>query len=146
MPGPAKARAETHHTSARRSQGRRQQRVSDQIEIEIADMLEKQLEDPRLVGLSVTGVEISPDLRQAIVYVSSLAGQAGSQEALAGLEHARGFLRRELAGRLKLRVTPNLSFRWDASLETGDRISRLLDSLGPLEEASPICTDDGPSP
>lgn len=108
---------------------RRQQRVSDQIKLEIADVLEKQIEDPRLAGLSVTGVEVSPDLRQASVYVSSLAGKAGSKDALAGLERARGFLRRELSTRLRLRLVPELTFRWDASLETGDRISRLLDSL-----------------
>ncbi len=131
---------------ARRPQSRRQQRVSDQIKVEIADLLEKQIQDPRLAGLSITAVEASPDLRQATVYVSSLAGQAGSQDALAGLEHARGFLRRELGNRLRLRITPNLSFRWDASLETGDRISRLLDSLGPLEPASPLDTKDDSSP
>jgi ribosome-binding factor A len=112
--------------------GRRPKRVSDQVRNEIADMLEKQLQDPRLVDLSVTGVDVSPDLRQAVVYVSSLQGIAASQTALAGLEHARGFLRRELGARLKLRLVPELVFRWDASLETGDHISRLLDTLAPL--------------
>jgi ribosome-binding factor A len=126
---------------------RRQQRVSDQIKLEIADVLEKQLDDPRLAGLSVTGVEVSPDLRQAAVYVSSLAGKASSKDALAGLEHARGFLRRELALRLRLRLVPELTFRWDASLETGDRISRLLDSLeAQPDDIAPADTDDEPSP
>lgn len=118
---------------------RRQQRVGDQLRIEIADLLEKRAEDPRLIGLSVTAVEVSADLRQAFIYVSSLAGQAGSQAALAGLEHARGFLRHELAARLRLRLVPELVFRWDASLETGDRVSRLLDSLH-------LQSEDEPSP
>ncbi len=127
---------------------RRQERVSDQIKLEIADVLEKQIEDPRLAGLSVTAVEVSPDLRQAQVFVSSLAGKAGSKDALVGLEHARGFLRRELATRLKLRLVPELIFRWDASLETGDRISRLLDSLDQEGTAHVPSqqSDDEPSP
>ncbi len=108
---------------------RRQQRVGDRIRNEIADLLEKRIEDPRLRGLSITGVEVTPDLRQAFVYVSSLAGIEGSQEALTGLEHAKGYIRRELAGRVDLRVVPELVFRWDPSLETGERISRILDEL-----------------
>ena len=96
---------------------------------EIADLLERRTEDPRLRGLTVTSVEVTADLRQAFIYVSSLSGVEGSQAALAGLEHAKGFFRHELAGRLELRVVPELIFRWDTSLETGDRISRLLDDL-----------------
>ena len=96
---------------------------------EIADLLERRLEDPRLHGLTITGVEVTPDLRQAVIYVSSLLGVEGSREALAGLEHAKGFVRHELAGRLDLRVAPDLIFRWDASLETGERISHILDEL-----------------
>jgi ribosome-binding factor A len=108
---------------------RRQRRVSDQIQVEMANILEKQVQDPRLTGLSVTGVKISPDLRQATVYVSALPGQSSRQQILLGLNHARSFVRRALAARLRLRVVPEISFRWDSSLETGDRISRLLDSL-----------------
>ena len=108
---------------------RRQQRVSDRVREEIADLLERRLVDPRLHGLTVTGVEVTPDLKQAFVYVSSLLGVEGSSEALSGLEHAKGFVRHELAQRLNLRVTPELVFRWDTSLETGERISRILDDL-----------------
>ena len=109
--------------------GRRKQRVANQIRFEIADLLERRTEDPRLRGLSITGVEISPDLHQAFIYVSALSGKEGSQAALAGLRHASGFLRHELAGRLDLRIVPQLIFRWDASLETGERISHILDEL-----------------
>lgn len=108
---------------------RRQRRVSDQIQVEIADILGKQVQDPRLAGLSVTAVKISPDLRQATVYVSALPGPSSRQQIMLGLDHACSFVRRALASRLRLRVMPDLSFRWDNSLETGDRISRLLDSL-----------------
>lgn len=108
---------------------RRQQRVADRVREEIADLLERRTEDPRLHRLTVTAVEVSADLSQAFVYVSSLSGVEGSREALAGLEHAKGFFRHELAGRLHLRVVPELIFRWDATLETGERISRILDEL-----------------
>ena len=108
---------------------RRQQRVADRVREEMADLLERSTEDPRLRGLTVTGVEVTQDLKLAFIYVSSLAGVAGSQEALAGLEHAKRFFRHELAGRIDLRMVPDLVFRWDASLETGERISRILDEL-----------------
>lgn len=108
---------------------RRQQRVADRVREELADLLERRTEDPRLHGLTITSVEVSADLRQALVYVSSLSGVEGSRAALAGLEHAKGFFRHELAARLGLRLVPDLIFRWDASLETGERISHLLDEL-----------------
>jgi ribosome-binding factor A len=113
---------------------RRQQRVAHRMRAEIADLIDKRAQDPRLHGLTVMAVEISPDFRQAFVYVSALVGVEGSREALAGLEHAKGFFRHELAARLELRVVPDLIFRWDASLETGDRISRILDELAQSDD------------
>jgi len=113
---------------------RRQQRVSDRVREELADLLERRTEDPRLRGLTITGVKVTQDLKQAFIYVSSLAGMEGSKEALAGLEHAKGFFRHEIATRLDLRIMPELIFRWDASLETGERISRILDDLAKKEE------------
>jgi len=112
---------------------RRQQRVADRVREELADLLERRTEDPRLRGLTLTGVEVTQDLKQAFIYVSSLAGVEGSKEALAGLEHAKKFFRHELAGRVDLRSVPELVFRWDASLETGERISRILDELARQE-------------
>ena len=112
---------------------RRQQRVSDRVREELADLLERRTEDPRLRGLTITSVEVTQDLKQAFIYVSSLAGVEGSQAALAGLEHAKRFFRRELAARIELRIVPDLIFRWDTSLETGERISRILDDLAKQE-------------
>lgn len=112
---------------------RRRQRVADRVREELADLLERRIEDPRLRGLTITSVEVTQDLKQAFIYVSSLAGVAGSKEALAGLEHAKKFFRHELAGRIDLRLVPELVFRWDTSLETGERISRILDELAKQE-------------
>jgi ribosome-binding factor A len=108
---------------------RRQQRVAEQIRHEISDLLEREIDDPRLNLITITDTTISPDLHDANVYVSSLQGEAARAEVLAGLENARGFLRRGLATRMKLRIVPELHFLWDKSLETGDHISRLLDQL-----------------
>jgi ribosome-binding factor A len=108
---------------------RRQQRVAEQVRHELSKMIEHEVDDPRLAMISLTDATISPDLREANVYVSSLQGEAVRDEVLAGLEAARGFLRHGLGQRLKLRVVPDLHFHWDKSLETGDRISQLLDQL-----------------
>ena len=108
---------------------RRQQRVAEQVRHELSILIEQQINDPRLELITITDVTISADLRDANVFVSSLKGEAARAEILAGLEAARGFLRHGLAERLKLRVVPDLHFQWDKSLETGDRISRLIDQL-----------------
>ncbi len=108
---------------------RRQERVAEMIKIEIGKMLESEIEDPRLHLISITDVTISADLREANVYASALGGEAVQADVLAGLEHARNYFRHGLAERMQLRVVPNLHFRWDNSLEHGDRISRLLDQI-----------------
>ena len=108
---------------------RRQQRVAEQVRHELSQLIEREVDDPRLEMISLTDATISPDLREANVYVSSLQGEAARDEVLAGLEAARGFLRHRLGERLKLRVVPDLHFHWDKSLETGDRISRLIDQI-----------------
>ena len=108
---------------------RRQQRVAEQIRHEISELIEREVDDPRLTLITITDVTISPDLHDANVYVSSLQGEAARDDVLAGLEKARSFLRRGLATRMKLRVVPVLHFHWDKSLETGDRISQLIDQI-----------------
>lgn len=108
---------------------RRQQRVAEQIRHEISQLIERELDDPRLEMISITEVTISADLREANVYASSLQGEAMRDDVLAGLEHARGLLRHGLAERMKLRIVPDLHFHWDKSLETGDRISKLIDQI-----------------
>ena len=116
---------------------RRQQRVAEQIKIEISQLLEREVDDPRLNLINITDVTISPDLHDASIYVSALAGEAAKTQVLAGLEHARSFLRRRLGQQMQLRIVPELHFRWDRSLETGDRISRLIDQIEQHEQSGP---------
>jgi len=95
-------------------------------------LLEKKAGDPRLDFVTITSVEVSPDLRQAYVYVSTLGNR---QEVMAGLDRAVSFLRRELASRLALRYVPELTFRLDESLERGERIHQLLEEIQRQEGA-----------
>ena len=85
---------------------RRQQRVAEQIKIELSQLIEREIDDPRLNLINLTEVTISPDLHDATIYVSALAGESVKTEVLAGLEHARNFLRRRLGQEMKLRIGP----------------------------------------
>ena len=82
--------------------------------------------DPRLKGVSVTGTEVDRELAFADIYVCALEGTQRSEEILAGLVHAQGYLRSELAHRMDLRVFPRLRFHWDPTFEHADVIERLL--------------------
>jgi ribosome-binding factor A len=94
-------------------------------------------------------VEVTPDLRLARVYVSTLGDENSGQEAVAGLEHAQGYLRRQLGQRTELRYLPELRFLYDASVEYGQRMAILLDELMAAPsvdsaEETPSTTPDGP--
>lgn len=115
----------------------RTQRVGVLIQEEIARMLlTGVIKDPRLTGTlaSVTGVKVSRDLQQALVFLSVMSGNG--PEMIAALNHASGFIRSQLAPRLRMRFVPNVHFRLDTSLEQGERITRLLHELNvpPAEE------------
>ncbi len=103
----------------------RSRRVGEQIRQELADILRREMKDPRVHGVTLTAVEVTQDLEHAKVYFSLLSGEPKAVEQ--ALQHAAGFLRSELSHRLRLRVVPRLSFLFDESLERGNRISRLID-------------------
>jgi len=115
----------------------RSERIADRIKEELSEMLLYEISDPRLAGVSITDVEVDRELAFADIYVSALEGSSRAKEILEGLEHAQGFLRRELARRIELRVFPRLRFRWDPTFERADRIERLLATLrGSASEAT----------
>jgi len=103
-------------------------RVARQVQQELSQILEEQLKDPRVGMVTLTSVQMTPDLRLARVYFSRLGDAKERRDAHAALEHAAGFLRRELGQRLRLRYLPELRFFIDDSLERYDRISELLDA------------------
>jgi ribosome-binding factor A len=110
---------------------RRQERVGEQIHQVISEVLQTRVRDPRLAQVTVTGVEVSPDLRQATVFVSTLGTGKARQYAIESLDHAAGFLKRELARRVELRVLPELRFMLDESWQRAARIEELLHHLPP---------------
>lgn len=104
-------------------------RIAERMREELSEMLIYEAADPRLSGLSITDINIDRELAFADVYVSALEGQVRSEDALAGLKHASGFLRRELARRIELRTFPRLRFHWDPTFEKAERIERIIASL-----------------
>jgi len=106
----------------------RLRRVADQIQRELSDLLRAELKDPRVGLITLTGVEVSPDLAHAKIFYTTLAEGASLDETSAGLARAAGFLRTRLGRRLRLRVTPELHFHYDASVERGVRLSQLIDA------------------
>jgi ribosome-binding factor A len=115
---------------------RRQRKVADLIQEEISDIITRKVRDPRVEGVTITAVEVTPDLRYAEVYFATLGDEEGRQSALAGLNAAAGFLRHELAPRLDLRYTPELRFHVDHTWEQGARIDALLDQIAAQRKAS----------
>jgi len=106
---------------------RRTERVNDLLREEISDLLRSDLRDPRIGGIvSVTHVDVSPDLRRAFAYVSVLGTDAERDGTMRALEHARPFLRRELSRRLRLRVTPDVEFLSDTSMERAQELTDLM--------------------
>ena len=106
----------------------RLRRVADQIQRELSGLLQSQLKDPRVGMVTLTGVEISPDLAHAKIFFSTLGDAESLSRTLDGLRHAAGFLRSQLGARLKLRVIPELRFAHDPYVERGSHLSQLIDA------------------
>jgi ribosome-binding factor A len=109
--------------------GVRLQRISDRIRQELSEMLIKEISDPRLHQVYVTDVRVDRELAYADVYVSAVEGKTRSEEVLAGMESAGGYLRRTLSARVELRAFPRLRFHWDPTPENADHIEKLLAQL-----------------
>jgi ribosome-binding factor A len=115
----------------------RMKRINDRFKEVLSLILLTRLEDPRLEGVMVTDVKVDRELDFANIYVSALSGTEHSKEVLEGLNHARGYLKHELANEIDLRVMPRLRFFWDPTPERADRIDTLLAQIRwdiPVEE------------
>jgi ribosome-binding factor A len=106
--------------------GGRMRRVDQAMRAVLSDAIAKDLKDPRVGFVTVTGVKTSTDLRHARVYVSVLGDEPARGESMDGLRSAHGFLQRRLASELTLKHTPSLTFEYDDSVDRGMRISSLL--------------------
>ena len=105
----------------------RPEKLGDLIQRELSDLLQRELRDPRVGMVTITSVDVSPDLSHAKVFFT-IFDKERLEDTLAGLKRSSGFLRSQLARRIKLYTTPELRFVYDESVERGDRLSRLIDS------------------
>jgi len=112
--------------------GTRSHRIGDQILKEISNLLLFKMKDPRLGGIiTLTEVTMSKDLRYAYVYYSLLGTDEQKSDAQAGFESAKGFIRKAVGEALHLRYVPEIQFRYDRSLEQGQKIERILEEIIP---------------
>jgi ribosome-binding factor A len=107
----------------------KQDRVAERIQAILSELLLREIADPRLHHITVTDVKLDPELMFADIYVNALGDESRQQDVMDGLARAQGFIRREVGKRVRLRTVPELHFHWDATLERGERMNRLLSSL-----------------
>jgi len=105
----------------------RTQRVAEQIRQDLADLLRTEVKDPRVGMVTVTQVDVSADMAHAKVYFTALTGREHAEAAKAALSRTAGFLRSRLSQKLKLFTVPQLHFIYDDSIESGMRLSQLID-------------------
>jgi ribosome-binding factor A len=103
-------------------------RIAGQVQRELSDIIRLELKDPRVGMITLTDVEVTPDGAHARVYFTLLGEPSRIDEAAIGLQHAAGYLRSQLAKRLKVRIVPHLQFKYDPSVERGARLSQLIDA------------------
>ena len=115
---------------------RRQKRVGDQLMKELGVLLLREARDPRLGGVTITEVKVSPDLAHARVYFTLMGDEQDKAEALQALNKASGFLRSHIARQMVLRRVPELSFEYDEAYERGQRILEILDQIEREKEQS----------
>jgi ribosome-binding factor A len=112
---------------------KRSEKVGEAIHEMVTELLIKGLKDPRIGFVTITGVKVTDDLHLATVYFSVMGDDDAKKATEAGLNSARGFMRREMGKNLRMRYIPDLVFKYDHSLEQGNRIDQLLREIGDHE-------------
>jgi len=111
------------------AEGKRSEKVADLIQKEISQMLRRTIKDPRIGFVTITRVEVSEDCRSAKVYFSVAGTLEEREKSMKGLDSARGYVRRELGKRIRLRYTPEIMFRFDPSIEYAIHIGEVIEQL-----------------
>jgi ribosome-binding factor A len=124
---------------------RRQRQVAELLHEELSQLIQYDTRDPRLGFVTVTGVDVTADLRIARVYVTVLGDEKEAQLTLKGLESAAGFFRYKLKQQLSLRYIPELNFKLDTSLEYASRIEQLLDMINAEAGQTQSSTESAPT-
>jgi ribosome-binding factor A len=109
--------------------GKRVARVGDQILRGVAELLIHKVKDPRIKGVTLTGVDLSSDLKYAKIFFSIIGNQDEVIKAKAGLDSAKGYIKREIGLRYELRYVPDINFVHDPTLETGEKMEKLFERL-----------------
>jgi ribosome-binding factor A len=112
----------------------RKKRVGNLIKSEVSEMILKELKDPRIGFVSVTDVEVSGDLRYATVYFTVLGEEKDVEATVAALQHATGYVRREIATRLRLRYAPEIRFKYDEAYQRAWHLEEILRNLHESED------------
>lgn len=124
----------------------KQDRMSERIQGILSELLLREVSDPRLQHITVTEVKLDPELMFATIYVNALGDESRETQVMAGLQRAKGFLRREVGKRIQLRNSPDLVFHWDKTLARGEKMHHLISSLdippAPPEPIKPEVDDD----
>lgn len=107
----------------------RSNRIAEQIQKELGEIISRKIKDPRVGFVTVTDVHVTGDLQQATVYITSLGNERERQASLDALVKATGYIRSEIGQRIRLRRTPELTFEFDSSVEYGNKIEQLLRSI-----------------
>ena len=119
----------------------RADRVGGHIQRHLAELMQRDIHDPRLNPAIVTGVDVSPDLRMARIYFTAGGPEEIRQQALQGFNRAKGFIKRELARRLGLRYMPELRFHIDESFDAGARVEEIFHRLNREDESDHTVTE-----
>jgi ribosome-binding factor A len=124
----------------------RPSRVADQIRVELASLLMRNVHDPGIGFLTITRVDVTADLQQARVYYTTIGDEKAKRESARAIDRATPFLRRQVGQRLRLKRVPELTFFYDESIERGDRVERILQELQAERAGRPDIDDDTPGP
>ena len=108
--------------------------MADLLQQEVASIIQKDIKDPRVGFVTITGADVSPDLRQAKIFYTVFGDEKKREETREGLARARSYIRREVSRVLSLKVTPDLNFVFDESVERGLRLDDLIDSTRPAAD------------
>lgn len=122
--------------------GQRVARIREEVKKEASDII-RRLKDPRVGFVTVTDTEVSSDMRYVKIFVSVLGSEEEKQKTMEALHRATGFIRTELGGRIRLRHTPEIHFKFDESIERGARIFELLREVGPHRDMDDEGTESG---
>jgi len=121
----------------------KQERMEDRIQQILSHLLLREVADPRLQAITITDVQLDPELRSAKVFVNTLGDESRESTLMPVLRRARGFLRREVGRRIRLRLTPELHFHWDYSYRRAERIHDIIDRLDIPEARADETPDAG---